>query len=437
MLPILIAEDDPDLREALIDTLSLSGYEAVATEHAEAALRQLSQRRYGLVLSDVMMPGMDGHALLRAIKSERPETPVLLMTAYGEIDRAVQAMREGAADYLAKPFEPDRLLASVARYMLPDTFGDEGEVIAVSSASQAVLELALRVAQTDATVLLQGATGTGKEVIARFIHRHSARAARPFVAINCAAIPESMLEATLFGHEKGAFTGAQAARSGKFEQAQGGTLLLDEISEMPLPLQSKLLRVLQEREVERLGGRSAIPLDVRILASTNRDLEGEVSKGNFRQDLYYRISVFPLVMPTLTDRREDIPVLAEHFLKRYGTCASPGAKSLSQAALRRLTQYGWPGNIRELENVIQRALILAPGAQIDPEHLRLPEPARLPREESHQDIRSIERDHVLRILEEARGSRKRAAELLGMSERTLRYKLQRYRAQAQTKDGGS
>ena len=297
MLPILIVEDDPDLREALVDTLRLSGYEAVAAKHAESGLRELNQRRFGLVLSDVMMPGMDGHALLRAIKNKCPETPVLLMTAYAEIDRAVQAMREGAADYLAKPFDPDRLLAAVAKNMLPDSFDDQGEVIALSPASRELLDMAIRVALSDASVLIQGDTGTGKEVIARFIHRQSARAGNIFVAINCAAIPESMLEATLFGYEKGAFTGAQSAHAGKFEQAEGGTLLLDEISEMPLTLQTKLLRALQEREVERLGGKRPIPLDVRILATTNRNLETEVASGRFRQDLFYRLSVFPLTLP--------------------------------------------------------------------------------------------------------------------------------------------
>jgi two-component system, response regulator FlrC len=435
MLPILIVEDDPALREALEDTLRLSGYEAVPAKDAEEGLHQVSRRRFGLVLSDVMMPGMDGHQLLRRIKAERPEMPVLLMTAYGEIERAVQAMREGAADYLPKPFEPRKLLAAVARHMLPESFDESGEVVAQAATSREVLELARRVAATETTVLITGPTGTGKEVVARFIHRHSARANGPFAAINCAAIPEHLLEATLFGHEKGAFTGAQAAYAGKFEQAQGGTLLLDEVSEMSLALQAKLLRVLQEKEVERLGGRKPIALDVRVLATSNRDLQKAVKAGSFREDLYYRLSVFPLTLPALANRREDIGPLATYFLKRYAGRLGRPAVALSDAALRRLTQYGWPGNIRELENVIQRAIILAPGAEIEPEHLRLPEVEATVAESEGRDIKSLERAHILQTLDEVQGSRKKAAALLGMSERTLRYKLQQYREQERSSEG--
>ncbi|MEW5943385.1 MAG: sigma-54 dependent transcriptional regulator [Pseudomonadota bacterium] len=433
-LPILIVEDDRDLREALCDTLALAGYEAIAVESGPAALDVLQRRRVGLVVTDVQMQPMDGHALLREIRLNHPQVPVLLMTAYGMIDKAVEAMRAGACNYLTKPFEPDSLLAEVVRYMLPAPAEESGEMIAQDPHSTELLALAQRVAATSATVLITGESGTGKEVVARFIHNHSARAAMPFVAINCAAIPENLLESTLFGHEKGAFTGAAQAQPGKFEQAQGGTLLLDEISEMPLPLQAKLLRVLQEREVERVGGRKAIPLDIRVLATSNRDMPAEVARGAFREDLYYRLNVFPLRVPSLRERPQDIPFLARHVVNRFAGGLGRHGLSLSAAAERRLTQYPWPGNIRELENVMQRAIILAPGDVIDVDLLHLPV---LPEEGSGRsdaeasggalDMKSAERAHILETLAAVGGSRKLAAQRLGISERTLRHKLQQYR----------
>ena len=272
--------------------------------------------------------------------------------------------------------------------------------------------------------------------MAHYIHRHSPRAGGPFVAINCAAIPENLLESTLFGHEKGAFTGAQQSQPGKFEQAQGGTLLLDEVTEMPLALQAKLLRVLQEREVERVGGRKSIKLDVRVLATSNRDIEAEVKRGGFREDLYYRLNVFPLVMPALRERKEDVVPLARQFISRFAASFGRSGISLSEDAARQLTQYGWPGNIRELENVIQRALILAPGDVIEVPHLHLPQVAMAAASEAAKtemaasrplDMKSLERAHILEALEAVNGSRKMAAQRLGMSERTLRYKMQQYR----------
>lgn len=426
-LPILVVEDDGDLREALCDTLALSGYEALGVADGVEALALLRQRAVGLVVSDVQMQPMDGNALLRAIKAEHPCLPVLLMTAYGMIDKAVEAMRAGACDYLAKPFEPERLLAGVARYMLPAPLAGECEVIGEDERARELFALARRVANTAATVLISGESGTGKEVVARYIHRHSPRAHGPFVAVNCAAIPENLLEATLFGHEKGAFTGAQQAQPGKFEQAQGGTLLLDEITEMPLALQAKLLRVLQEREVERVGGRKPIPLDVRVLATSNRDLEEEVRNGRFREDLYYRLNVFPLAMPPLRDRPADVQALARQFVGRFGAAFGRAGAVLSPEALAQLTRYGWPGNIRELENVIQRALILAPGDIIEPDHLRLPAAAPVRNEDAPTDLKSLERASILAALDAVNGSRKLAAQRLGMSERTLRHKLQQYR----------
>ena len=298
-LPVLIVEDDASLREALSDTLELAGYKAITAADAEQALAWLDKGRPGLVLSDVQMPGMDGHALLTTLKARRPEIPVILMTAYGQIERAVQAIREGAADYLPKPFESERLLATVARYFRAADEAEENGVVAEDPATRHLLELTRRVAATEATVLLTGESGVGKEVFARYIHAHSNRRKGPFIAVNCAAIPENLLESVLFGHEKGAFTGAATAQAGKFEQANGGILLLDEISELPLNLQAKLLRVLQEREVERVGARTPITLDVRVVAATNRDLAAWVREGKFREDLYYRLNVFPLEIPPL------------------------------------------------------------------------------------------------------------------------------------------
>jgi two-component system response regulator FlrC len=432
-LPILIVEDDADLREALCDTVELAGYEAIGAGDGHAALKVLQRQRVGLVVSDVQMQPMDGHTLLREIKATHPHVPVLLMTAYGVIDKAVEAMRAGACHYLTKPFEPDRLLVEVARYMLPSLSGEVDEVVAQDPRMLALLDLARRVAVTDATVLLTGESGTGKEVVARFIHRHSSRAEKPFVAINCAAIPENLLESTLFGYEKGSFTGASQAQPGKFEQAQGGTLLLDEITEMPLPLQAKFLRVLQEREVERVGGHKPIPLDIRVVATSNRDMAEAVAKNEFREDLYYRLNVFPLELPPLRERPQDIIALVRNFLGRLASRVGRHGMNLSPAAEKRLEQYAWPGNIRELENIMQRAMILAPGETIDVEHLLLPQQTVLPASAGtleaggNVDMKSLEKAHIMETLAAVKGSRKLVAERLGMSERTLRYKLRQYR----------
>jgi two-component system response regulator FlrC len=434
-LPVLVVEDDKNLREALTDTLELAGYSAIAAADAEQALSWLEKGNPGLVLSDVQMPGMDGHALLRMLKTRRPDIPVILMTAYGQIELAVQAIRDGAADYLPKPFEPDRLLATVARY-----FRQAGEtpalgIVAEDGVTRALLDLTRRVANSEASVLLTGESGVGKEVFARYIHQHSPRQKGPFVAVNCAAIPENLLESVLFGHEKGSFTGASTAQPGKFEQANGGILLLDEISELPLNLQAKLLRVLQEREVERVGARSPIPLDIRVIAATNRDLAARVREGKFREDLYYRLNVFPLDIPPLRDRPADIAPLARHFLRRSEQLVGRGGFALSGAALAELTRYTWPGNIRELCNVIQRAMILASDAEIRPEHLMLPKSPMRAMPETARDnglpgevgLKDVERETILGTLKRMDGSRRKTAEALDMSERTLRHKLKQYR----------
>ena len=444
---ILLVEDDPALREALCDTLELGGYLHHGVGSGEAALQALQEEVFGLVVSDVNMPGMDGHALQRTIRQRYPQLPVLLMTAYAAVEHAVTAMREGAVDYLVKPFEPGVLLELVARHACGRLAHSEREgPVAVEPASRQLLALASRVAQSDSTVLISGESGTGKEVLARYIHQQSPRADKPFIAINCAAIPDNMLEATLFGHEKGAFTGAVAAQPGKFELAEGGTLLLDEISEMPFALQAKLLRVLQEREVERVGARKAIPLDIRVVATTNRDLNAEVSSGRFREDLFYRLSVFPLAWAPLRERRSDILPLAERLLTARAKKLRQPAATLSSEARQCLLAHAWPGNVRELDNAIQRALILQQGGVIHPGDLCLDgvagfampatdsAPAAAPVQSSSDtraeqpgalgdDLRRQEYRMILDTLRAERGRRKETADRLGISARTLRYKL--------------
>ncbi|MCP1454917.1 sigma-54-dependent response regulator transcription factor FleR [Pseudomonas kilonensis] len=448
-IKVLLVEDDRALREALADTLVLAGHDYVAVGSAEEALLAVGREAFSLVVSDVNMPGMDGHQLLGLLRARQPQLPVLLMTAHGAVERAVDAMRQGAADYLVKPFEPKALLDLVARHAL-GSLAVEGEgPVAIEPASAQLLELAARVARSDSTVLISGESGTGKEVLARYIHQQSRRASEPFIAINCAAIPDNMLEATLFGHEKGSFTGAIAAQAGKFEQADGGTILLDEISEMPMGLQAKLLRVLQEREVERVGARKPISLDIRVVATTNRDLAGEVAAGRFREDLYYRLSVFPLAWRPLRERTADILPLAERLLNKHVNKMKHAAARFSAQAQACLVAYPWPGNVRELDNAIQRALILQQGGLIQPEDFCLagpvacaplpaltPAPATAPDVESdsvgalEDDLRRREFQMIIDTLRAERGRRKEAAERLGISPRTLRYKL------AQMRDAG-
>lgn len=449
-IKVLLVEDDRALREALADTLLLGGHDYCAVGSAEEALQRAAQESFNLVVSDVNMPGMDGHELLSVLRVRHPQLPVLLMTAHGAVERAVDAMRQGAADYLVKPFEPKALLDLVQRHALGGLDSGEGPV-AFEPASAQLLELAARVARSDSTVLISGESGTGKEVLARYIHQHSRRASQPFIAINCAAIPDNMLEATLFGHEKGSFTGAIAAQAGKFEQADGGTILLDEISEMPLGLQAKLLRVLQEREVERVGARKPITLDIRVVATTNRDLAAEVAAGRFREDLYYRLSVFPLAWRPLRERPADILPLAERLLAKHVNKMQHAHARLSKQAQACLVGYPWPGNVRELDNAIQRALILQQGGVIEPQDFCLSGPvacaplpvlapsamtARPAAVEAESagalgdDLRRREFQMIIDTLRAERGRRKEAAERLGISPRTLRYKL------AQMRDAG-
>lgn len=368
---VLVVEDDNNLREALTDTLQLADYNVIAVNSAEAALKQLGLGQdIRMIVSDINMGAMSGHDLLRQVKQEYPHIPLMLITAYASIKESVDAMKQGAVDYLVKPFAPQTLVEAVARHLGVAQYSGY-EPVAEAPSSRQLLQLAKRVAQSESTVLIVGESGTGKEVLARYIHDHSPRSNQPFIAINCAAIPENMLEAMLFGYEKGAYTGAQAATPGKFEQANGGTLLLDEISEMDIGLQAKLLRVLQEREVERLGGRRTIKLDVRVIATSNRDMRNEVVAGKFREDLYYRLSVLPLQWAPLRDRIEDIVPLAEKILQKHAQKQNRRGVSLSQTAKQLLMTYTWPGNVRELDNIMQRALILQVGRSIEAEDLGL------------------------------------------------------------------
>jgi two-component system response regulator FlrC len=439
---ILVVEDDAALAEALTDTLELEGWQVAHAADGMAALEVLAREEIALVLSDVHMERMDGHTLLQRLRAERPDLPVILMTAYATVQKAVSAMQDGAVDYLVKPFAADVLLQTVTRHLGGAAAPSGDEPVAEDAASRHLLQLARRVAATDATVLLTGESGTGKEVVARYIHRHSPRAERPFIAINCAAIPENMLEATLFGYEKGAFTGAHKTTPGKFEQAQGGTLLLDEISEMDLGLQAKLLRVLQEREVERLGGGRVLALDVRVLATSNRDMRDAVQAGRFREDLYYRLNVFPLHLPPLRERRADIVPLARVLLAQLARKMGRPAPRLAAAAEKALAGYPWPGNVREMDNLLQRALIMQDGREIQPADLLFeiaPEP--LPAapvhgalEEDDADLSGGLKQHEHQLIVDAlrQGSRQAAAERLGISPRTLRYKLARLREEGYT-----
>ncbi|MDX1573442.1 MAG: sigma-54 dependent transcriptional regulator [Methylophaga sp.] len=444
---IMVVEDDANLRHALCDTLELAGYQVTATDQGQQALDKLSSEPIGLLLSDLQMQPMDGHTLLKKARAMLPSLPVVMMTAYGSVQSAVEAMHEGACDYLMKPFNADELLERVQRYVR--TLPPADNVVASASSSKNLLTLAQRVAVSDATVLLNGESGTGKEVLSRYIHRHSPRQDGPFIAINCAAIPESMLEATLFGYEKGAFTGASQAYAGKFEQAHQGTILLDEISEMDLTLQAKLLRVLQEREVERIGGRKVISLDVRVIATTNRNLQKEVANGRFREDLFYRLNVFPLRLLPLRQRVEDIQPLAEQILQRHSEQQGRNTPQLSPAAIEQMLMHKWPGNVRELDNVLQRALILQPGMTLNAEDLafeamsqlseaaEVSQPIDIPavsapvqtEDNPESDLRGHEQRHILDTLSKYRGSRRQTAKELGISERTLRYKISRFREQ--------
>lgn len=424
---ILVVEDDAALRDAVCLTLEMGGHRVTGVDGGPAALAELGRQAFNLVVSDLRMQPMDGLQLLGEIRSRLPQLPVLLMTAYGDVDKAVAAMRGGACDFLMKPFEPDVLLEHVRRYASQPPGADD--TVAEDPHTRNLLALAARVADTDATVLLTGESGTGKEVFARYIHDHSSRKAGAFVAINCAAIPENLLEATLFGYEKGAFTGAQTAQPGKFEQAQDGTILLDEISEMPLALQAKLLRVLQEREVERVGGKKPVELDIRVLATSNRDMAREVAAGRFREDLYYRLNGLEIALPALRER-SDKSQLLDFLLAEE---AAEQNVRLDGPARQALLDFAWPGNVRQLRNVLRTLAALCEDGLIVFEDLPVmirqnrPAPMLMAVDEiSERPLDDAERLTLLNTLEQQRWHMTHTAEQLGVSRNTLYRKLRKH-----------
>lgn len=425
MSDVLIIDKDPILRNALAETMNSAGHSYLAAKNGKEALAMLDNHKPAIVLSEIHMDSMDSKQLLVEIQRRNPGVPIILMTSNGTIEEAVASIRHGAVDYLQKPVSIDTLTKKITRYIKPVLTEDDREPVAKDPKSQELLSMALRVAQSDVGVMISGESGTGKEVLAHFIHDHSPRRNKPFIAINCAAIPEQMLEATLFGYEKGAFTGAYKSTPGKFEQAQGGTILLDEVSEMSLSLQVKLLRVLQEKEVERIGATKLINLDVRVLATSNRKLLEEVKVGRFREDLFYRLNIFPLHWLPLRERIYDIIPLANYLIRRHCEHNYPLLPKLSETAKQALMEYNWPGNARELNNMVQRALILQTNGVIEVAHLQLPmhsktDPSII---SNYKNLQENECALIKQILDENNGNRAQAAVILGISERTLRYKL--------------
>ena len=469
---ILVVVDEQNMRIALFEALTRSGHEVQVAENGRMALEMIAKNRPDLVVADIKMPEMDGITMLGLLKEEHPDLPVVIMTGFATVDTAVEAMKRGAFDYILKPFPVEVIEETVARVFArqarlpraearPVVQRREEEVPSdrpIIGQNPKLLQLMARarsVASSKATVLILGESGTGKEVFARYIHQESDRRGGPFVALNCAALPEGLLESELFGHEKGAFTGAIVTKKGKFELADGGTLLLDEIGEIPLHLQAKLLRVLQEEEVDRLGGRAPIKIDVHVLATTNRDLAEAVKEGTFRQDLYYRLNVIPLRLPALRERREDIWLLADFFIEKYSRQYGKPLKKLSQATRARFLDYAWPGNVREMENLVERAVLLSVGDALelwdfwdDVEPPAVSEqgggafagpgreggsPAVAEANASaavgigSQTLREVERQMILQALRTTDNNRTHAAKILGISVRTLRNKLHEYR----------
>jgi len=446
---VLIADDEESIRHVLVELLEERGYEVRAVADGEEAMRELAARDYDALVTDVRMPKMNGLDLVRAAQGASPETTIIVMSAYGSHDLAIEAMKAGAYDYLGKPFRPDEVLLVLRKAEERERLRRENvrlrqevsrrapRLVADGAAMKEVLRVVQKVAPTPTTVLIEGESGSGKELIARALHELSPRAERPFVAVNCGAIPETLIESELFGHAKGAFTDARTARRGLFEEADGGTLLLDEIGELPLPVQPALLRVLQQGEVRRVGDTRSTRVDVRVLASTNRDLAAQVQSGRFREDLYYRLNVVQLRLPPLRERQEEIAELAERLLARHAERIGIEPRRLSARALELLQRYRWPGNVRELENALERALVLAEEDEIGPEalpeavqHAVAPEP--LPASLDADDLsvkraqRVLEADLIRRALERTQGNRTKAAELLELSPRALLYKIREY-----------
>lgn len=444
MTRILVVDDEKNLRWALEKALKKKGYQVTTAENGQEAWDKLTIGGTDLVILDQKMPVMDGITALEKIKTNFPQLPVIMLTAFGSLENAVEAMRLGAADYLAKPFDLDELKLKVDKALeinslqkqvdyLQDTVSEQFngyKLIGESQEIKAIESFISKIADTQASVLIQGETGTGKELVARSIHAQSKRGKKNFVAVNCAALPENLLESELFGHEKGAFTGALAAKAGRFELAHGGTIFLDEIGEVPLNMQVKLLRVLQEREFQRLGGTETIKVDIRVIAATNRNLKEMVVIGDFREDLYYRLNVLPLYLPPLRERKGDIVLLAQYFLAKF-TEGNKVQKQFTQEALAALQSYSWPGNIRELENVVERAVIISQSQLVGLDSLGLELEIKrekgnflLPKEGI--SLEELEKDLISQALEMTQGNQTKAAALLGISRSTFLYRLQKY-----------
>jgi DNA-binding NtrC family response regulator len=443
MARILVVDDKASMRKMLSGALSAQGHEVRAVAGGSEALMALKRQSAALVLTDLRMPGLDGLELTRELRKAAPETAVVVMTAYGSVDTAVEAMRLGAANFLTKPFSLDALKVVVDKALAVSELLDEnkglraqlsdsyqfGGVLGAGKASKKLHQLVSKAAPTESAVLITGESGTGKELVAQAIHLNSKRAAKPFIKVNCAALAPGIIESELFGHERGAFTGAITRRLGRFELASGGTLLLDEIGDLPAEIQVKLLRVLQEKEIERVGGSAAIKVDVRLLCATHRDLAALVKEGRFREDLYFRLNVVPIHLPPLRDRKEDIEPLARHILLRLDQ-AGPGKASLSPEALKRLKAYSYPGNVRELENILQRALVLAgPDRALRPEHLPgdLGSGKKRGAGDYNRQVEDLERRLIVDALKDAGGGQSAAAKALGLSRTLLIYKLKKFK----------
>jgi DNA-binding NtrC family response regulator len=453
---VLVVDDEPHQRDILQMILEGEGYDATVAGNARQAMDEARSGSFDVVLTDLKMPDKSGIELLSELQKTQPGVCVVLMTAHGSIDSAVEAMRRGAFDYLTKPLERDELLLVLKRAlertrlvrenrMLHEQLRDRfrlDNIVGSHGTMQDVFRMVHKVAASASTVIIYGESGTGKELVARALHYQSDRRDRPFYAVNVAALPESILEAELFGHEKGAFTGAESRKIGLFEQASGSTLFLDEVGDLKRDLQVKLLRTLQEREILRVGGTERIRVDVRIIAATNLDLEKAVREGRFREDLYYRLNVIPIVLPPLRERRPDIPLLVEHFMKKY---SGGRPRSVSPKALNALAEYDWPGNVRELESVIERALLLAESDEIQPADLpaavragisarRGPLLFDIP--DAGIDLEEVERSLVLKALEKTEGNVSRAARLLGLTRRTLQYRLEKIQGESESASTG-
>ncbi len=439
---LLIVDDELHVRESLGSWFTEDGYEVATAASGKEALAILGRRHFDVIITDIKMPGMDGLELQRRIREIDPETAVILVTAYASVSTAVQALKEGAYDYLVKPFDPEELSRVVEKACEKIRLKEENvalkqriagitpEIVAGKSREmQRVLELVESVAPTETTVLIRGESGTGKELIARLIHAKSPRAFGPLVAVNCGALPEGVLESELFGHEKGAFTGASARRKGKLELADGGTLFLDEIGEISPKVQVELLRALEDHKIVRVGGIQEISVDFRVVCATNRDLEEAVRDGTFREDLYYRINVFQITIPPLRDRPEDIMPLAEHYLKKFGAAMGRRVTGFSPAARELMLKYDWPGNVRELANAVERALVVCREGEIEPDFLPIGDRGRLRSPDTSPgdlSLRAMEREHILKVLKLNEFNITRSAKVLGIDRVTLYNKMRKY-----------